>query len=107
MSWATGALFAPRRRCTYNRRTLGNQGRGRGSKMPWTNSSGGNGSGNSGGPWNRGGGSSGGGNRPPDIEEMLRRGQDRLRGFLPGRGLGSTGLIVILLIVVAVWLASG
>jgi len=38
---------------------------------------------------------------------MLRRSQDRLRGFLPGRGLGSTGLIVILLIVAAVWLASG
>jgi len=74
--------------------------------MPWTNSSGGNGSGG-GGPWNRTPGSGGGGNRPPDIEEMLRRSQDRLRGFLPGRGLGSTGLIVILLIVAAVWLASG
>ncbi|MBL6854090.1 MAG: FtsH protease activity modulator HflK [Alphaproteobacteria bacterium] len=76
--------------------------------MPWTNSSGGSGSGNNGGPWNRpGSGGSGGGNRPPDIEEMLRRSQDRLRGFLPGRGLGSTGLIIILLIVVGVWLLSG
>jgi len=74
--------------------------------MPWTNSSGGGNSGG-GGPWNRGGGSSGGGNRPPDIEEMLRRSQDRLRGFLPGRGLGSTGLVIILLIVLGIWLLSG
>ena len=38
---------------------------------------------------------------------MLRRSQDRLRSFLPGRGLGSTGLVIILLIVVGVWLLSG
>ncbi len=77
--------------------------------MPWTNSSGGNGSGGpKGGPWNRGpsGGGSGGGG-PPDIEEMLRRSQDRLRGLVPGRGFGTGGLIVALLIVVIVWLATG
>jgi membrane protease subunit HflK len=38
---------------------------------------------------------------------MLRRGQDRLRGFLPGPGFGTGGLIVLLLIVVGIWLASG
>ena len=70
--------------------------------MPWTNSSGGNGSGGPKGPWNRG--PSGGGG--PDIEDMLRRSQDRLRGFLP-RGLGSGSLIVLLLIVAGVWLATG
>lgn len=71
--------------------------------MPWTNSSGGNGTGGPKGPWNRGPSGPGG----PDIEEMLRRSQDRLRSFLPGRGFGSGGLIVLLLIVVAVWLATG
>ncbi len=80
--------------------------------MPWTNSSGGSGNGGGGngaggpkGPWNRGPGSAGPGG--PDLEDMLRRGQDRLRGFLPGRGFGTGGLIVALLIVVIIWLASG
>ena len=45
--------------------------------------------------------------RPPDIEDMLRRSQDRLRA-LPARPSFTTGsLIVLLLIVVVVWLASG
>lgn len=78
--------------------------------MPWNNSSDGSGSGGPGskGPWNRGptpGG--GGGMRPPDIEEMLRRSQDRLRSFLPGPNFTSGSLIVLLLIVVGIWLASG
>ncbi len=71
--------------------------------MSW---SGGNGSGGPKGPWNRGP-SGGGGMRPPDFEDILRRGQDRLRSFLPGPGFGTGGLIVLLLIVVGVWLASG
>jgi len=76
--------------------------------MPWNSSSGGNGSGGTGpkGPWNRGP-SSGGGMRPPDIEEMLRRSQDRLRRFLPGPSFTTGSLIVLLLIVLGVWLASG
>ncbi|HTP77044.1 MAG TPA: FtsH protease activity modulator HflK [Rhizomicrobium sp.] len=78
--------------------------------MPWNNSSDGGGSGGPGskGPWNRGptpGG--GGGMRPPDIEDMLRRSQDRLRSFLPGSNFTTGSLIVLLLIVVGVWLASG
>ncbi|MEI9995510.1 MAG: FtsH protease activity modulator HflK [Rhizomicrobium sp.] len=76
--------------------------------MPWTNSSGGNdnNSGGSRGPWGRGT-PPGGGMRPPDFEDMLRRGQDRLRRFLPGPGLGGGSLIVLALIVAIVWLASG
>jgi membrane protease subunit HflK len=74
--------------------------------MPWNNASNGNGSGGPKGPWNRGPGS-GGGMRPPDIEEMLRRSQDRLRRFLPGPGFTTGSLVVLLLIVAGVWLASG
>ena len=74
--------------------------------MPWNSSSGGNGSGGPKGPWSRGP-SSGGGMRPPDIEEMLRRSQDRLRRFLPGPSFTTGSLLVLLLIVVGVWLASG
>ena len=78
--------------------------------MPWNNSSDGSGSGGPGskGPWNRGptpGG--GGGMRPPDIEEMLRRSQDRLKRFLPGSNFTTGSLIVLLLIVVGAWLVSG
>ena len=74
--------------------------------MPWTNQTGGNGSSDGPkGPWNRGPSTPGGG--PPDIEELLRRGQDRLRRFLPGRGFSAGGLIVLLLIAVSIWLATG
>jgi modulator of FtsH protease HflK len=74
--------------------------------MPWNNSSNGSGSGGPKGPWNRGP-TPGGGMRPPDIEEMLRRSQDRLRRFLPGPGFTTGSLVILLLIVAGVWLASG
>lgn len=74
--------------------------------MPWNNSSDGSGSGGPKGPWGRGP-TPGGGMRPPDIEDMLRRSQDRLRRFLPGPNFTSGSLVVLLLIVLGVWLASG
>jgi membrane protease subunit HflK len=73
---------------------------------------------NQGGPWGGGGkspwgrgtgpsGSGGGGNRPPDFEEMLRRGQDRMKSVLPG-GFGSwRGLGLIIVAVIALWGATG
>lgn len=73
--------------------------------MPWNDNSGGWQSGR--GPWGQrpsGGGPAGG--PPPNLEEILRRGQDRLRGVFPG-GLGSRGIAVIVLLLVLVWLASG
>ncbi len=55
------------------------------------------------GPW--GGGPSG--PQAPDIEEILRRGQDRFKRFMPG-GVGtSRGIILILLVVATLWGASG
>jgi modulator of FtsH protease HflK len=80
--------------------------------MPWSNQSGGGGkdggggSGGSGGPWgggsgggdkgggNKGGGpwgqgpSGGGGNQQPDLEELLKRSQEKLRRVMPGGGGG-------------------
>jgi membrane protease subunit HflK len=81
---------------------------------------GGDGNGGGGGPWDggRGGGRNGGdggggppprgpGPRPPDFEEMLRRGQDRFRQLLPGgRGAGSV-IGIGVAAVIALWLASG
>jgi modulator of FtsH protease HflK len=67
-----------------------------------------------GGPWGGGPRNNGGGpgprNRgpyPPDFEEWLRRGQDRVRRILPG-GFGTgTGIAVVLIAIVVIWLASG
>ncbi len=76
---------------------------------PWGGGSGcgsGGGSGGGGGPW--GGGGGGGGRRPPDIEEMIRKGQDRFKRALPsGRGLGPIGISVALLVILAIWIVSG
>src|SRR5271154_4545937 len=75
--------------------------------MPWNNQSGGGGPWGSGsrGPWGSGP-QPPGGSRPPDLEEFLRRSQDRLRGFLPGN-LGGRGIALIALVVVVLWGFSG
>ncbi|MGW9230668.1 FtsH protease activity modulator HflK [Pseudorhizobium sp. NPDC055634] len=76
--------------------------------MPWSNQNGGGGpwgggGGNNQGPWGgggsnrpRGGGGSGG---PPDLEDLIRKSQDRLRGVLPGGFNGGAAVIVILAII--------
>ena len=43
----------------------------------------------------------------PDLEEFLRRSQDKLRNVLPGGNLGGKGLGLILLAAVAIWGFSG
>jgi membrane protease subunit HflK len=75
--------------------------------MPWQNQGGGGGpwGGGGPGPWGRGPG--GGPSQPPNIEEMLRRTQERMRRVMPG-GMGSLrGAALIVIIAIAVWLASG
>jgi membrane protease subunit HflK len=72
--------------------------------MPWNNQNGGGRNGGGRGPW--GNGPSQGGGTPPDLEELLKRGQDKLRQALP-RGIGGGGATIAGLIVVVVWLFSG
>ena len=76
--------------------------------MAWNNQGGPWGGGKS--PWNRGSGPSGGGgggNRPPDFEQMLKRGQDRMRSLLPG-GFGSArGIAIIVVALLVIWAATG
>jgi membrane protease subunit HflK len=82
--------------------------------MPWNGQGGGGGGpwGGSGGqgPWGRGssGGGKGNGGPPPNLEELLRRGQDRLRGMLPG-GDNSGGRLAVLAVAVVfgLWLITG
>jgi membrane protease subunit HflK len=64
--------------------------------MPWSQNGGGW-KGGAGGPWGQG---PAGGSPPPDLEEILRRSQDKLRQAVPG-GAGFLGTFVILLIVAA------
>jgi membrane protease subunit HflK len=74
--------------------------------MPWSNQGGGPwGSGGSKGPWGSGPQSSG--PTPPDLEELLRRSQDRLKGILPGGNLGGRGVVLIVLAAIVVWGFSG
>jgi modulator of FtsH protease HflK len=78
--------------------------------MPWNNQGGGGPWGGGGGgpsnPWGRGGGF--GGNRPPDLEELLRKSQDRFRRAMPGGVFGSgRGLLLVVLVVLIVWFAFG
>jgi membrane protease subunit HflK len=69
------------------------------------------GSGPRGGPWggNRGSGPTprGRGPQPPDFEELLRRSQDRFRRVLPGGFGAGTGIAIVLIAIVVIWLASG
>ena len=86
--------------------------------MAWNNNSGGpwggGGGGNSGGPWGGGGGGNRGGGggpfgsrRPPDMEDVIRKGQERLKNLIPG-GFGSyKGIVLVVLLGLVIWLVTG
>ncbi len=90
--------------------------------MPWSNQNGGGGpwggggdkntggpwgggGGNGGGPWGQGTrgpqrpGGGGGGGQPPDLEDIIRQGQDRLKRALPGGGGGGGRVLIGILVV--------
>ena len=73
--------------------------------MPWKNQGGGPWGSGPKGPW--GSGPQSAGPRPPDLEDLLRRGQDRLQQILPGGYFSGMGVAIILLIAVVIWLFSG
>ena len=78
--------------------------------MPWNNQGGGwQGGGGGQGPW--GGRPGGGGPQPPDLEELLRRSQEKVKKIFPGGGAGfgnnRRAWVIIPLALVVVWLASG
>jgi modulator of FtsH protease HflK len=76
--------------------------------MSWKNQSG--------GPWGTGGGprgpwgsgpQPGGGATPPDLEDLVRRSQEKLKSFLPGGSFGGWGTLAIFLAAIALWMLSG
>lgn len=79
---------------------------------PWGGGGSGGGSGRNGGggnPWGGGSGGrgGGGGGQPPDLEELLKRSQDRVKQFMPG-GMGNArGVMLVVAIVLVFWGISG
>lgn len=75
--------------------------------MPWSNQNGGGpwgGGGNQGGPWGQGPqGPRGPQGTPPDLEDIIRRGQDRLRKALPGGGANPIFIGLIVAGLVLLW----
>ena len=65
--------------------------------MPWSNQSGGGRRGGGGGPWGQG--PLGGPHHQPDLEELLKRSQDKLKQVMPG-GSGLPGSFMFLVAVV-------
>lgn len=74
--------------------------------MPWTTQGGGGGGWQGGqGPWGRTPGGPPG--APPDLEELVRRAQARMRRLFPGGMRSGRGFGIIVVIAIAIWLASG
>ncbi len=82
--------------------------------MSWNNQSGGGGGPwgpRKQGPWGGGGGPTGGGSGgpggTPDLEDLLRRGQDQLRNLVPGGPTSTRGLLAVIGMLFVGWLATG
>tara|TARA_R110001592_G_scaffold144484_4_gene367636 strand:- start:3894 stop:5063 length:1170 start_codon:yes stop_codon:yes gene_type:complete len=81
---------------------------------PWGNASGNNGEGrkkrdnpwggSSGGGGNRGGGR---GNDPKDFDDIIKNAQEGLRDILPGNMNGGVAIILLIIVMILLWLASG
>ena len=73
--------------------------------MPWKNQGGGPWGSGPKGPW--GSGPQSAGPRPPDLEDLLRRGQDKLQTFLPGGNFSGMGVALVVLAALVIWGLSG
>ena len=77
--------------------------------MPWQNNQGGGGRGNR-GPWgnsNGGGPRPGGGGTPPNLDEILKKGQDRMKSAMPGGFGGKKAILIAVIVLAALWAFSG
>lgn len=86
-----------------------NQGGGNGGG-PWGSPPGGGGNGGGNNPWGRPPGGGGGGGQPPggpDLEELLRKGQERFKNLTPGGLGGGKGIALGLVALGLLWGLSG
>ncbi|MEZ5861989.1 MAG: FtsH protease activity modulator HflK [Geminicoccaceae bacterium] len=83
--------------------------------MPWNSQGGGGWQGGGGqGPWGNRPGGGGGGPQPPDLEELIRKSQEKVKSLFPGgggggggRGLSAKAIGIVVLALLGIWLASG
>ena len=85
--------------------------------MPWNNQGGGGGGpwgsppgGGNRNPWGSGSGGGGGGGfggQQPDIDELIRKGRDRLNRMIPGGFGGGKGLAAVVAILLVLWGLTG
>lgn len=84
--------------------------------MPWNSQGGGGWQGGGGqGPWGNRPGGGGGGPQPPDLEELIRKSQEKVKSLFPGggggggggRGLSAKAIGIVVLVLLGIWLASG
>ncbi len=74
--------------------------------MPWNNQGGGwQGGGR--GPWGQGGGGQGRQPQSPDLEDLLRKGQDRFRSIIPGGSRSPRAILLAVLVILVIWLLTG
>ncbi len=80
--------------------------------MPWSNQNGGGGpwgggggGGNNQGPWGSGPNRPRGGGTPPDLEEIIRRGQEQLKNAVPG-GFNGGLLLILAAVILIFWLTQ-
>ncbi|MDI7923342.1 FtsH protease activity modulator HflK [Ferirhizobium litorale] len=76
--------------------------------MPWSNQNGGGGpwgggGGNNQGPWGQGPNRPRGGGTPPDLEEIIRRGQQQLKNVVPG-GFNGGVVLILAAVILVFWL---
>jgi len=45
--------------------------------------------------------------QPPDLEDLIRKGQERFKKMMPGGGASPRAIALVVLVGIAVWLASG
>jgi membrane protease subunit HflK len=73
--------------------------------MPWKNQGGSPWGSGPKGPWGSGPQSSG--PNPPDLEDLLRRGQDKLQALLPGGHFSGMGVAIAVILALVIWGLSG
>jgi membrane protease subunit HflK len=78
--------------------------------MPWSNQNGGGGpwgggGGKNQGPWGQGPNRPRGGGTPPDLDEIIRRSQDRLKTMIPG-GMNGGFVVIVVALLAVFWLLN-